>query len=139
MPPYFLPLIIPGGVLTLLGAFFLTIGLIRKLPTRHWEATVGQVVKKGKLFPGLPDSSPTFRYMAHDGQTYERTSLITQRPGIPPGRNVPVLYHPENPKRAVINTFAQNGSAFILIGSIIMGVGLILFIILLALLFSNGS
>lgn len=137
MPPHLLGFIIPGGVLTLLGSVFLAIGLVRKLPTRQWHETIGQVIKKGKLFPGMPDNSPTFRYMAQDGNTYERTSLITQRPGIVPGKNVPVLYNPDNPERAVINTFAQNGTAFIVIGGVLLGIGLI-FLVVFTVLFLTG-
>lgn len=137
MPPHLLGFIIPGGILTLLGSIFLAIGLVRKLPTKHWDETVGQVVKKGKLFPGLPDNSPTFRYRAQDGNTYEKTSWITQRPGISPGKNVPVLYNPDNPERAIINTFAQNGTAFIIIGSVILGIGIIFLTLFTVLYFSN--
>src|SRR5690606_24938017 len=117
----------------------LAFGLVRKLRTKQWDETVVHVDKKGKLFPGLPDNSPTIRNIAHDGNTYEKTSLITQRPSIAPSKNVPVMYNPDNPERAVINTFAQNGTAFIIIGSVTLGIGIIFLTVFTVLYYSRAN
>ena len=143
-----------GGILTLtflmLGSVFLFLGLSRSRRTKKWNRTSGIVIKKeknihitlGKIFnkesllSNGPDASPTFQYQVN-GNEYEKTSSIQQKPGFNPGTIVDVLYDPNDPKQAIIDSFVQRGSIFTLLGWIFISIGfVILCIITLFILFS---
>src|SRR5699024_3720217 len=62
-------------------------------------------------------------------QTYTYRSSISQKPAIPIGKEVNVLYNPRNPEGAIIDTFVQRGSIFTLVGCILFMVMLIALLI----------
>lgn len=119
---------IPGLLFSILSIAFLSFGLVRKQRIIHFHPTEGEVIKKGTFFEHTPDYFPTVRYEV-DGKVYEYQSRVSQRPGFKPGTKIGVLYHPERPEKAVINTFVQRGSAFTLIGVIIGIMALIAIVI----------
>jgi len=125
-------IVIPAGILTLLGIIFWSIGFFMTRKTRDWEKTTGEIVKKSRWGGGLPDYRPTVRFEAHDGQTYEVMSFINQTPGLLPGRKVPVLYDPYDPYRARIDTFVQSGRIFLIIGNVLLGLGIAIALIIRA-------
>lgn len=122
----------------IIGGIFLFIALRISRPIKTWEMTKGIIIKKetninvtlGKLIRSdellskSPDYYPTVRYTV-DGSSYEYTSNIHQSPGIPIGKQVTVLYNPDNPNEAIINTFIQRASIFIVLGSVFLIIGLV--------------
>lgn len=132
MPAYMLGLLIPTGVLFILGAVFFSIGMFLKQRTRDWDITQGIIIKRGTLFPRLPDKHPTFEYVVN-GQTYRKTSAISQTPGFMPGSTITVKYDPYRPERAAIGSLAQGGGIFLILGSVFLGVSVVLLIVLLIL------
>ena len=130
IPVYLLGFLVPAGVLLILGTVFFSIGMFLRQRSRDWEVTQGIIIKRGTLFPGLPDKHPTFEYVV-DGQTYRKTSAISQTPGFMPGSRVTVKYDPYRPERAAIDSVAQGGLIFLILGSVFLAVSVGLFIILL--------
>lgn len=134
--------LIPAGILLLMGIIFLFI--MRKVtkPEKHWQLTSGMIVQKeknltvsignfmnkGKFVSTLPDRAPTFQYEVN-GVTYEKTSKIEQEPGFAIGSTVEVLYDPNDPQQAVINSFIQKGTIFRILGKIFTWIGVILLLI----------
>lgn len=135
LPDYLLAPAIIALAFFLLGSIFTGIGLFLKLRTKNWNETEGEIIKKGRFFPSLPDRTPSFRYTANDGETYEKTSRISQSPGISIGKKVTVFYHPEDPRKGALNTFVQNGTLFIIIGGFFLVVSLPPFMFLLYIYF----
>lgn len=125
-------------ILFLLGVIMYTIGYVRMRPQKRWLETIGVIVKKTKApeivkrfikdLDQQPDYYPTVRFSVNEVD-YESTSKIHQSPGLPPGKEVSVLYDPENPERAVINTRLQNGAAFKIAGIILLSLSLIIAIV----------
>jgi|GEM_PF-1471627 len=132
IPEYLLGIIIPCGVFGLLGTVFTLIGWFMKRRTRDWDTTQGVIVKRGALFASLPDKYPTFQYVV-DGQTYEHTSSVSQTPGFRPGSVVTVKYDPYQPERAAIDSIAQSGLIFLIIGLCMLGIAAVLLVVLLSL------
>ena len=124
MQAWHIILIISGGFL-FLGAVFLTIGLMRRSQGKHWSVTEGVIVKKGILLPSFPDRYPTVRYRVGETE-YESTSSVYQTPGFRPGRRVIVRYNADRPEQAIIDSFAQNGTVFVVVGFILMGISLMI-------------
>lgn len=59
---------------------------------------------------------------------------MSQQPGLPIDTEVDVLYNPNRPEKAIIDTFVQHGSLFILLGSIflalaVIGIGVLFYIV----------
>jgi len=54
------------------------------------------------------------------------TSNVYASLGPSPGTSVPVLFDPDNPSRAVIDSIAQNGSIFVGIGAGMLGLGVVM-------------
>jgi len=125
-----------------MGLIFLFV--VRKVtkPEKHWPITTGTIIQKeknmtlsignfinkGKFVSTLPDSAPTFQYEVN-GIEYENTSDIQQDPGFAIGSTVEVLYDPDDPQKAVINSFIQKGTIFRVLGKIFTSIGLILLVI----------
>ncbi|WP_020618264.1 DUF3592 domain-containing protein [Paenibacillus daejeonensis] len=130
MPSYLQGLLLAFGILFILGAVFFSIGMFLKQRTRDWDVTQGIIIKRGTLFPGLPDKHPTFEYVV-DGQTYRKTSAISQTPGFTPGSRVTVKYDPYRPERAAIDSVAQGGLIFLILGSVFLAVSVGLLFVLL--------
>ncbi|MDQ1537836.1 MAG: hypothetical protein QOE58_2229 [Actinomycetota bacterium] len=107
-----------GGVFLLLAAIFIAIGTIRTRMTRGWMTTTGQVINRrgDPLASSLPASNPTFRWRDASGAEHRRTSTVNASFGPRPGKLVPVKYDPQNPSRAVIDSFVQSGQIFTVIG-----------------------
>jgi hypothetical protein len=102
------------------ASLFGGIGWIRVRMMRNWVRTTGQVTtRRGGLSEALPAGSPTFRWQDHTGREFHRTSLVSSSFGPRAGTLVPVRYDPNNPQRAIIDTFVQGGRIFVLIGAII--------------------
>jgi hypothetical protein len=120
--PAFLPLLF-GGILLLLGLVFGTIGWARTSMCKGWVHSTGLVVTRKGATTGWPTNQPTFGWTGPDGLVYRKTSLV--RGGFyRMGSEVPILVHPEQPHRAVIDTFIQKGTIFTVMGSVfgVMGV-----------------
>lgn len=80
-----------AGIFLLLGSTFLIIGLIRYLPTRHWDQVEGVFIEKEKKYHfsldtifnnrsvrvHYPDAKPTFQYEV-EGQLYVKASNSDQ-------------------------------------------------------------
>lgn len=138
MELFYLFLGIPGVVFLFMGIIFLLVTRNTVRPEKHWLTTTGTIVQKeknyhlslGKIFnregfvSRQPDSVPTFQYEI-DGTEYETTSKVQQTPGFKIGSTVEVLYNPEDPQQAVINSFLQKGSIFNMIGKILTSLGVI--------------
>lgn len=135
LPEYLLAPAIIAFVFFMLGSVFMGIGLFLKLRTKNWNQTEGEIIKKDWFFPSMPDGTPSFRYTANDGVTYEKTSRVSQSPGISIGKKVTVFYDPENPQNGALDTFVQNGTLFSVLGGFFLGGSLIAFITFLYLYF----
>jgi len=115
-----------GGIFSLLGLIFLTIGRLRRRMTRTWSRTTGVVVnRRDGSTTGMTARNPTFRWRDQHGADHQLTSDVYASLGPAPGTSVPVLFDPENPARAVIDSMAQNGSIFVGIGAGILGLGVV--------------
>ena len=124
------PLII-GGVATLLGVIFTGIAVIRRRMTRDWTPATGTVVDRrtGRTDGGMAAIYPTFRWEDQDGRTHQRTSMMRASLGPRPGAQVPVRFDPDEPSRAMIDTYVQSGRILFAIGG---GVGVLGLLVLLA-------
>src|SRR5690625_610175 len=142
MDGFYMIFLIPAMILLIMGLIFLFV--VRKVtkPEKHWPITTGTIIQKeknmtlsignfinkGKFVSTLPDSAPTFQYEVN-GIEYENTSDIQQDPGFAIGSTVEVLYDPDDPQKAVINSFIQKGTIFRVLGKIFTSIGLILLVI----------
>lgn len=124
------PLIL-GGVATVLGAIFTGIAVIRRRMTRGWTPTTGTVVDRrtGRTDGGMAAIYPTFRWQDQDGRVHQRTSMMRASLGPKPGAQVPVRFDPDDPSRAMIDTYVQSGRILFAIGG---GVGVLGLLVLLA-------
>lgn len=120
-------------IICIIGAFLLIIGFVRTNRLKAWKETEGVVVrgKRGMLNIFLP----TVKYVA-DGKDYVHASNILQVPLLSTGTKVTVLYHPEEPKRALIDTFMQRGEIIKIIGVAFLVLG-ILFIVMFSFLLGS--
>ena len=148
MEGFYLLFLIPGSIFFVMGIIFLFI--IRKVtkPEKHWPITTGTIIQKeknmtvsignflnkGKLLSSGPDSAPTFQYEVN-GIEYEKTSEIRQDPGFAIGSTVEILYDPDDPQQAVINSFIQKGTIFKVLGKLFTTMGGILLLITLYIIF----
>ncbi len=110
-----------------LGGVFLLIGYLRVRMTRGWTRTAGVVVDRrtGARSGGMPARYPTFQWQDQAGQVHQRTSSVYSSLGPSPGKQVPILFDPEKPSRAIIDSFVQSGRIFFLIGAIIVVLGIV--------------
>ena len=120
------PLIL-GGVATLLGLVFTGIGMIRGRMVRGWTPTTGIVVDRrtGRTDGGMAAIYPTFRWEDHHGQVHQRTSMMRASLGPRPGSQVPVRFDPDDPSRAMIDTYVQSGRILYAIGGAVLALGLV--------------
>ncbi|HLR69038.1 MAG TPA: DUF3592 domain-containing protein [Virgibacillus sp.] len=140
------------GPFLLLGAIFFSFGFIRSQIAKKYERTTGIIVRGekssflkhsnfneliDKLYKDrtVPDRHPTVAYDIQ-GTTYTYKSAMSQQPGLPIGTEVDVLYNPNRPEKAIIDTFVQRGSLFTLLGSIflalaVIGIGVLFYIVFL--------
>lgn len=137
---------IPGLIFSCMGIVFLLVSRTIVRPKKDWLTVTGTIIQKEKNYTislgkimnregfaaSAPDRAPTFHYEVN-GIEYETTSKVQQSPGFQIGATVEILYNPEDPQQAVINSFLQKGTLFNIIGKIIFSFGLIL--LLIALLF----
>lgn len=121
------------------GAFIMLLGIIWARFFRHWVKTEGIIVRPTKAKPIkknlLTGSKPIAMKNAHfqytvDGVKYVKQSAIEQTPLPKPGKVVKVLYHPDKPERAMLNSILLNGGILKLIGGIFFGVSLIIYTII---------
>jgi len=107
-----------GGIVLVLAAIPIAIGTIRMRMTRGWVTTTGQVINRrgDPLASRMAASNPTFRWRDASGAEHRRTSTINASFGPGPGKLVPVKYDPQNPSRAIIDSFVQSGQIFTVIG-----------------------
>lgn len=116
-----------GGIAVLLGAIFITIGMVRTRMMSDWITTTGQVINQrgDPLAGGMPARYPTFRWRDSSGVEHRRTSSVGASLGPRPGKLVPVKYDSRNPSRAVIDSSVQNGRIFTVIGIVIASMGIL--------------
>lgn len=121
-------LLILGGVLTLLGAVFGVVALIRLRMTSEWTSTTGVVVDRrtGRADGGMPAIYPTFQWQDDGGRLHQRTSMMRASLGPRPGTRVPVRFDPREPSRAMIDTTVQSGRILIPIAGALLVLGLLL-------------
>lgn len=113
-----------GAPLLILGIVFLFIGLKLFPSTKHWLRTSALIVKKDNLLMHFPDRYPTFFYEV-DGTTFQKTSTVHQQPGFKPDTIVEILYNPDDPQQAVIDSVAQRGTVFTIIGESLLIIALL--------------
>ena len=119
MEPLSIAAIIAGGGLAI-AAIPCLMAKWRLSMTKDWTETRGVVTRRdGSTEPGMPHYYPTFMYQDATGRWHRKTSGLgaSLQPG--PGRPVQVLYDPEAPERAVMNTFTQSGRIGYVIGGVI--------------------
>lgn len=104
--------------------------IIRK--EKNYHVSLGNIINKGEFISSAPDRAPTFHYEIN-GVEYETTSKVQQTPGFQIGSTVDILYNPDDPEQAVINSVIQKGTLFNIIGKILLSFGATL--LLIALLF----
>jgi Protein of unknown function (DUF3592) len=102
-----------GGPVLVLATVFITIGTLRRRMARHWVPTTGQVINQrgDPLASRLPARYPTFRWRHASGVEHRRTSMVNASFGPGPGKLVPVRYDPDDPSRAVTDSFVQSGKS----------------------------
>jgi hypothetical protein len=124
------PLIL-GGVATLLGLVFTGIGVIRGRMVRDWMPTTGIVVSRrtGRADGGMAAIYPTFRWEDQHGRVHQRTSMVRASLGPRPGTHVPVRFDPDDPSRAMIDTYVQSGRIFYAIGGALLGLGVVVLLV----------
>lgn len=105
------------SILFMVGLFILLSGILRYQKSRKYIRTDGTIlVKKGFQ---LDYGKPNVRY--HVGEyTYTYTSPIRQNTPVKHGKKVHLLYHPNDPSQAMIDTFIQRGGGRIIGGSILI-------------------
>lgn len=120
------PLIL-GGVATGLGMVFTAIALIRTRMTRSWTVTTGIVVNRrtGRAEGGMAAIYPTFQWQDQHGRVHQRTSMLRASLGPRPGAPVPVRFDPDEPSRAMIDTYVQSGRILFPIGGGLLALGLV--------------
>lgn len=121
-------LIIIGSVLIFLGVTFYLIGFFKSLHRKGWRKTDGIIDSKSTLLKGVANAFPEAHFVV-DGKVYVHYSRTRQTPGIPEGTKVEIVYDPDDPNRAGINTFVQSGAIFKLLGTIFFSIGIILFLL----------
>jgi|SRR5690625_3140184 len=104
-------------IILIVGFFILLSGILRYQKSRKYLRTEGTIlVKKGFRLDHL---KPNVRY--HVGEyTYTYTSPIGQNVAMKHGKKVHVLYHPNDPSQAMIDTFIQRGGRRIMGGSLLI-------------------
>ncbi len=119
--------VIIGATACGLGGLFTLIGYLRGRMTRGWLPTTGVVVRRrtGDISGGMAELWPTFQWQDQHGQVHQRTSNVRASLGPSPGKHVPVRFDPDQPSRAIIDSMAQNGQLFFLIGITVMAVGVL--------------
>lgn len=118
-----------------LGGVFLLIGYWRVRMTRGWTRTTGVVVDRatGARSGGMPALYATFQWQDQGGQVHQRTSSVYASLGPSPGKQVPVLFDPENPSRGIIDSYVQSGRIFFPIGAILVVLGIVAGVMMMAL------
>ena len=146
---YFL-LGIPGLIFSFMGLVFLLVIRTTVRPDRTWITATGTIIQKEKnlrisfnklinqdgIFANAPDRAPTFHYEVN-GAEYETTSKVQQTPGFQIGSTVDILYNPDDPQQAVINSFIQKGTLFNIIGKVSLFLGATLLLIVLLIFIFN--
>lgn len=119
--------LIAGGIPLGIGLVFLAIGVLRRRMTLGWIRTTGVVVDKrtGRADGGMPAIYPTFQWQDESGQVHQRTSMVRQSLGPAPGKRVPIRYDPAEPSRGMVDTFVQSGAIFMVIGTVLVVVALV--------------
>ena len=92
---------------------------------KYWHYTKTGVITDKILYTSSKSRTirPTVKYVVDDKE-YQFTSNAGQNPKLRTGKKVGVYYNPENPKEAVIDTFAQRGSIYKLLGNVFLVFGL---------------
>lgn len=104
-------------IMLIIGFFILLSGIIRYQKSRKFIRTEGIIlVKKGFR---LDHGKPNVRYQVDD-YTYTYTSRIGQTVAMKHGKKVDVLYDPNDPTEAMIDTFIQRGGRRIIGGSFLI-------------------
>src|SRR5690625_4054967 len=104
-------------IILIIGIIILLSGIIRHQKSRKFIRTEGVImVKKGVR---LDHGKPNVRYQVGD-YTYTYTSPIGQNVAMKHGKKVHVLYHPNDPSQAMIDTFIQRGGRRIMGGSLLI-------------------
>ena len=119
MEPLSIAAIILGGGLAF-AAVPCLLAWWRLSMTKDWTETPGVVTRRdGSTAPDMPHYYPTFMYQDATGRWHRKTSGLgaSLQPG--PGRPVQVLYDPNAPERAIMNTFTQSGRIGYMIGGVI--------------------
>ena len=120
-----LPLLFGGSAL-LIGVFSLAVaGFFGEKTFRvvqgglRAEAEVVGLDRRQSSRPNSYVYAPVFRFTAQDGQAYEvRSSVASNPPAHALGDRVPVVYRPEAPEDAVLDSFLELWSISLIAGSI---------------------
>jgi len=119
-----------GAFFCLMGLIFGTLGALRVRRARSWSRTIGIVVtRRHGSTTGMGERYPTFKWRDQHGTDHEHTSNVYSSLGPRPGTEVPVLFDPDNPSRAVIDSFVQSGRIFVVIGTGMLAVAAVLLVV----------
>ena len=72
---------------------------------------------------------PTFRWEDQHGVVHQRTSMMRASLGPRPGPQVPVRFDPDDPSRAMIDTYVQSGRILYAIGGAVLVLGLLVLLV----------
>lgn len=112
----------------LVGTVFLVIAGAMRRHVQGWARTQGVVVGHGGRM------MPVFAFRDHRGAEH-RVQMMRGSDGFPPspGTTVPVLYDPQAPARARIDTAGYSGVVYVWVGWVLVGVAVALEVALLSL------
>lgn len=115
-------------IILIVGIIILLSGIFRYQKSRKYLRTEGVIlIKKGFR---LDHGKPNVRYHV-EGYTYTYTSPIGQNVAMKHGEKVHVLYHPDDPTQAMIDTFIQRGGRRIIGGSVLLILGVLAFLLIM--------
>ena len=76
----------------------------------------------------MPAIYPTFRWEDQEGRVHQRTSVMRASLGPKHGTQVPVRFDPDEPSRAMIDTYVQSGRILHAIGGVMLTLGLVVLV-----------
>lgn len=110
-----------------IGAIFVLLAHLRGRMTRGWVKVTGVVVNRRtrETTGGMPARNPTFQWQDQQGNVHQRTSMVGASLGPSPGKQVAVLYDPDEPSRGIIDSSVQSLRIFFPIGIACIVVGVL--------------
>lgn len=120
---------VPVGIFLFMGIVFWIVGYSVSKRSEGWVQTTGRIVDsvtEGADFK----PRPVIEFETKEGLLYEVVSESGQRPRLPIGVKVPVVYNAENPTRARIDLIIRGGRIFKTIGTVLLFISVAIFVVL---------